>query len=68
MLLKHVLFCFTQKHNWSCLTSFKCLIYIFNVQIMSKLIVFLWLQGYSYSEGLATGSLISASVNFADGT
>ena len=34
---------------------------------MSKLIVFLWLQGYSYSEGSATGSLIAASVIAADG-
>ena len=34
----------------------------------SKLIVFLWLWGYSYSEGLATGSLIAASLIAADGT
>ena len=34
---------------------------------MSKLIVLLWLQGYSHSEGSATGSLIAASVIAADG-
>ena len=40
----------------------------FNVQNMSKSIVFQWLWGYSYFEGLATGSLIVDNAIVDSGT
>ena len=41
---------FTQKHHFCLNTLFKRLIYHFNLHIISKLVIFQWLWGYSYFE------------------